>query len=360
MDLHDPATQRLWSDLAERSDNVFATYEWLGTWWKHFGRDRRLLLVAAGRGDGPPLAILPVYVAARTPVRTLRLLGHGATDRLGPVCAVGDQARALDALSTYLQLGGGRRWDLAILDELDGETPWLAEGGRVLARRPTRVVRLSGLDGAGWLASRSANLRDQIRKCERRLARTGTVTERTTADPGELAADLDCFFELHRRRWAAAPGGSRAFAGREAFHREVTALALAQGWLRLRFLEVDGEPVAGLYSLRFGGVESSYQASRDPAFDRWSVGLLIHARAIASCADEGVREYRFLRGDEAYKRRLANAEGSLQSVSVAATVVGRSMQAVVGAMPRLARRQQRYVPAPWAWGTGGAPKVGWP
>ena len=351
-----------WTALAERSDNVFATFEWLGTWWRHFGRGRELSVATVRDGDGRLRAVLPLYVASRAPVRVLRFLGHGPTDQLGPVCAVEDRALAARALARFATGPGGSRRGLLIADDVDvgpsdgeGELP----GSRLLGRRSMMAADLSGRSGDDWLVSRSANLRDQLRRSERRLAAQGTVRFRTADDPDRLDQDLSCLLALHDLRWAAQ-GGSRAFTGRIDFHHDLARTALERGWLRLRFLELDGEAVAALYSFRFGGVESFYQAGRDPAYDRCSVGLLLHSHAIRSCADEGVREYRFLRGDEHYKRRLAEDETDLCSLAWAHGVAGAGALRALAHLPQLSRAQQRWVPAAYAWASGGSPRLGRP
>ncbi|HWJ64377.1 MAG TPA: GNAT family N-acetyltransferase [Acidimicrobiales bacterium] len=348
-----------WTALAERSDNVFATYEWLATWWCHFGRDRPLLLTTVVDGDGDLVAILPLYVASERPVRIVRFLGHGLTDQLGPVCAVADRDLARRALAAYLRSSAAPAWDLAIGDELPVSPALL--GARSLSRSPTHVVSLasSGTSGDAWLAARSPKLRAQLSRAGRGLERLGPVTYRTTDDPAHAASDLELLWDLHRLRWAAQ-GGSRSFAGREAFHHEVVRLLLPLDRLRLRFLELDGRPVAATYSFRFAGVESHYQSGRDPAFDAHSVGLLLHRHAIRSCADEGVRELRFLRGDEPYKRRLADQVVEQESVGWSQGPLGSAALAAVAQLPRLSRTQARWVPASWAWGTGGSPRWGPP
>ena len=357
----DPAALReAWTDLATRSDNVFATYEWLATWWCHFGRGRPLLLTTVTDGDGALVAILPLYVAAERPVRILRFLGHGATDQLGPVCATEDRDRARQALAAFLHSNDAPGWDLVIADELPA-APTPLDGARLLGRAPTYVVPLAstGTSGDTWLATRSPKLRAQLSRAARGLERVGTVTYRTADDPAHAAADLELLWDLHRLRWAAQ-GGSRSFAGREAFHHEVVRLLLPLDRLRLRFLEVDGTAVAATYSFRFDGVESHYQSGRDPAFDAHSVGLLLHRHAIRSCADEGVREYRFLRGDEAYKRRLADQTVDQESVAWADGPIGSVALEAAAQVLRLTRAQARWVPAPLAWGTGGSPRWGPP
>lgn len=349
----------VWQDLAARSDDVFATYEWLATWWRHFGRDRELLLTTVRESDGRVLAILPLYAAATRPARVVRFLGHGATDQLGPVCAVADRARARAALHRFLVGPTAPRWDLVIADELPVSDD--RHGARLLARMPTHVVSLaaSGTGADGWLATRPPKLRAQLARDGRRLEELGDVTFRIADDPSAVDRDLDLLLDLHRRRWDPV-GGSRSFAGREAFHHEVVRTFLADDRLRLRFLELDGRAIAAAYSFRFDGVESHYQGGRDPAYDRCSVGLLLHRHAIRTCADEGVREYRFLRGDEPYKRRLADEVVEQESLAWTRGPLGDVAGAAVAQLPRLSRTQARWVPASWAWGTGGSPRWGAP
>ena len=347
-----------WDALAAASGNVFASRLWLETWWRHFGRDRPLRLGAHRAADGTLTAIVPLYLASRRPVRMLRFLGHGASDQLGPICARGDERAGAEALALAVA-ATGRAWDALLADELPTSLPWAPSTGRVLGRQASPVARLSGCTVESWLAARSANLRSQLARAERRLAAAGRVTHRTTAHAEDVARDLDTVIALHDRRWAAR-GGSRSFVGREAFHHDVCAQAFARGWLRLHVLEVDGEPVAALYNLRFEGAESFYQGGRDPAFDRCSVGLVLHARAIGRAIEDGIDEYRFLRGDEAYKHRFADEDRPLQSIGVARTAPGRATLAAVGRLAMGPRWLVRSIPAPYAWRTGATPRWGAP
>lgn len=353
-----------WTALADRSDNVFATHEWLATWWRHFGDGRPLLITSVRDADGRLVAILPLYLAAHRPIRVIRFLGHGATDQLGPICAVADRDRARRALATFVTEATDQPWDLAIADELPITTGMAggrtAPGSpRLLSRYPTHVVSLAGTTADGWSESRSPKLRAQLARGGRSLAAAGTVTYRATEDLDRVDADLELLLDLHARHWARH-GGSRSFALRERFHHDIVRTFLERGWLRLRFLELDGVAVAGLYSFRFQGAESHYQSGRDPGFDHHSVGLLLHRHAIRTCIDEGVREYRFLRGDEPYKRRFADRVVEQESVAWAHGPLGRAASATVAHLPRLNRAQTRWVPSSLAWGTGGSPRWGRP
>lgn len=349
-----------WRKLGEHGENVFGTWEWVSTWWRHFGRNRPLVVgVCRVVGAGEAKAILPLYVAAQRPARVLRLLGHGPTDQLGPVCDADDRGAAAKALRVLLD-DAQLAWDALIADELPADIDWAALlEARLLARTASPTARLEGCTYAEWLASRSANLRSALRRGERGLEAIGKVRYRVTSDPDRVDHDLGVLLKLHEARWRGS-GGSRSFAGREAFHRDIAQQAFARGWLRLRFLEVDARPVAALYNLRFAGNESFYQSGRDPCFDRFSPGLLLHAHAIRDAIESGCREYRFLRGGEPYKHRFADHDVGLQSVGVARGASGRVAVRMLKLLPGLPRWAVRRIPAPFAWGTGGSPIWGRP
>jgi CelD/BcsL family acetyltransferase involved in cellulose biosynthesis len=291
----------LWSELARRSGNVFATPEWLLTWWEHLGRGELSLWRL---GDA---ALLPLHLEDGR----LRFLGHGLGDVLGPVCAPGDRQAAARGLRVLLD-GPRIPWRSFEGADLPDDLPWPELlGAEIVRRKAMPAVRLPAGSWEDFLAGCSRNFRHQVRKRERRLERAGRLRYRVTQTRAELDRDLDAFLALHRARWAPAAGD---FAGREAFASALMGVLLERGWLRLRFLELDGRPLAALYNLRFGESESSYQAGRDPAAERYVVGFVLHARALREAVEDGLVEYRLLRGDEAYKWRFANRDDSVVSV----------------------------------------------
>jgi CelD/BcsL family acetyltransferase involved in cellulose biosynthesis len=346
-----------WRALAARSDNIFATWEWLSIWWDHFGRERSLRLHVCRAPDGTAVAILPLYLAARRGARVLRFLGHGASDQLGPICHPSDRERAARALGGVLH--DRDDWDVWIGDEVPADVDWAdATGARRLASQSSPVVAL-GTTSADWIARRSRNLRHEVAKKARRLARRGAVRFRSTTDGTDVESDLENLIRLHDERWRSS-GGSRSFRGRVAFHRAFAATAARYGWLRFHFVELDGRPIAGLYNLRYDGVEYAYQAGRLPEHDEYSLGTLLHVHAIREALDDGLREYRFLRGAEAYKQRFADRDAPLEAVAATNSAVGRVALASVARITDYPRWARRSVPAAIAWGTGGTPRWGHP
>jgi CelD/BcsL family acetyltransferase involved in cellulose biosynthesis len=283
--------------------------------------------------------VLPLYVWSRGPVRVLRFCGHGLGAQLGPVCAPEDRLAVAAALRRLLRL---LRADLLLAERMDGRAGWPGMLGARGARRISApLVRWSGRDWDGFLAARSATLRQQVRRKERQLARAHDVRYRTADDPERLDEDLDLLFALHEARWQ---GGTRVFSGANgAFHRDFARQAMIEGWLRLWFLELDGRAVAAWHGFRRGGVEWYYQAGRDPRAPG-SPGQVLLMRTLRAAVEEGCREYRLGPGDEPYKRRLADDDPGQDTIvmsaspaaaagaaSVQATAPRRLAQALLGA-----------------------------
>jgi CelD/BcsL family acetyltransferase involved in cellulose biosynthesis len=301
-----------WDALAEDAGHVFATPEWLRTWWRHHGDGRRPV-VGLVRSGGRLRAIVPMYAWWRHGVAVLRFAGHGPGDRLGPVSAPLADPEARTAVAAAMAAVPLRRYVLlaehVAADEGFGELT----GARPLYRESSPVLRFEQDTWEAFLAARAANFRQQVRRYPRRLAEHGEVTFRLAADPDRLDRDLDTLFALHRARW----GGETPFLADEAFHRDFAGRACDRGWLRLWFLEVNGRPVAALYGFRYAGAESGYQAGRDPGFAGGQVGFVMLAHAVRAALEDGMREFRLLRGGSAYKDRFATADPGIETYGLA-------------------------------------------
>jgi CelD/BcsL family acetyltransferase involved in cellulose biosynthesis len=319
------ALREPWTALGDRSGNIFSTWEWATTWWRHYGAERPLQLATLHDESDRPVAILPLYQAFRRPVRIARFVGHGAADQLGPVCAP-TESGVIEALA-----GSGHElgWDVLLADRLPGDSGWgAAIGGKTLTHESSPVIDVAGLTWDDYLARRSSNFRSQVRRKERKLERDHGMTYRLSdGGPEQLSRDLDALFELHRARWREE--GSGAFEDtREAFHRDFASVAAERGWLRLWLAEVDGKPIAAWYGFRFAGADWYYQFGRDPEWDRSSVGLVLLAHTVRDAIEAGQREYKLLRGGEGYKDRFATGDAGLDTIAAGRGPLGRS---VVGA-----------------------------
>ncbi len=324
-----------WHALDQRGDNPFTTWEWATTWWAQFGRGRPSLRVIDD-GAGGVRGILPLYETRMGPIRTLRLIGHGAGDCLGPAGDAADTGLAAEALSLVLQ-STEPGWRVLLAERLPGDAGLdRLPGARILQRAASPVIDLAG----GWedvAAGFGRKLRKEIARKERVFAREHQVTFRRTDDPERLDADFDVFLALHAARW---PDGQSSLLPRAAFHRAFARLALEQGWLQLWILEADGRPVAARCDYLMGGRWYAYNAGRDPAWHRESVGLLLRAHTIREAISRGATTYHLLRGDEAYKERLATRDPGLVTIAIGRGLFGRAaVRAGSGALSMRRARQ---------------------
>jgi CelD/BcsL family acetyltransferase involved in cellulose biosynthesis len=318
-----------WTHLAEASHNIFATWEWNSLWWRRYGGDRRLRVAVVGEGDAQ--AIVPLFEWSRRPLRALRLLGHGHGDRLGPICAEDDPQVSAQAMRLAL---AAEPHDVLVGDWVAGDRSWAQVlGGRVVRTTGYPILDLTHGSWQEFLAGRSPKFRKSVRHGHNRLRRDGDVGVRaTTAD--SLERDLDTAFRLHRARFGAH-AGCHFCGAHERFHREFAAVAFDRGWLRLLFLEVEGEPVASEYGFVFQDAYFAYQGGRDPAWDRHSVGFLLEVESIRRALEEGLQEYRFLGGAEGYKYRYPTTDPGLETIVVPASRSGRVAAAALDAAWRL-------------------------
>ena len=314
-----------WDALAERSGSIFSTAAWSRVWWAHFGEGHELLLHVVRADDGSLTVVLPLYAWRRRLPRVVRFLGHGPGDELGPIHERGAHVTAASALRSALD---ALEWDVFLAEQLPGEEGWPALVKGASWRREASPSLTLPTSWEEYLAGRSSNFREQLRRREAALAKEGAVVLRR-AVPESLSGDLDALFALHRARWGATP----SHFGDSPFHRELARVALDRGWLRLWLLELEGRPIAAWHGFQVGTVCSYYQAGRDPSFERFSVGFLLLAYTIRSAIAEGAQEYRFGRGDEAFKSRFTSHDPGLETVVLTRGLVGAG--AAAGA--RLAR-----------------------
>ncbi len=326
-----------WTALALATGHPFATWEWNACWWRWFGSGRALYCFSCRDQTGALVAILPLYVARTRPLRVARFLGYA--DLHSPVCAPADRVLAAHAVRQAMRRPGG--CSLILAERLPCEQGWgELSGGTLLTRHENPVLSLAGISWEEYLASKSRNFREQVRRKERRLVEERGLTFRLT-DPSHLDDDLDALFRLHAARWGDQSTG--CFAGdRGRFHRDFAGLALRRGWLRLWLAEINAEPVAAWYGWRFAGVEWYFQAGRDPRLDSYSLGFVTLAHTVREACRDGVSAYNFLAGGDVYKWRFTaedpGSETRLLSAGLSATAASVGVRLALS-LPEPVRRR---------------------
>ena len=217
---------------------------------------------------------------------------------------VADRAASLPLLRAVWGLGATRL-------VLSGTAPALAAecGGTVLRLQERLAPRVDlRLGGGGWMAGRSANTRQQLRRSARAY---GMPVLHRAADLEEAQRWLVALVALHTASWnARGKPGAFATPWLRRFHAALVARAFERGELELLRAGGEGATLGYLYNFRLRGQNSAYQSgfAPPPAGAQHKPGLTCHALAIEAAEARGDAVYDFLAGDDRYKRSLANAE----------------------------------------------------
>ena len=314
-----------WDALAESSRNVFGTRQWLSTWQRHERERGEDVTLVTRRQDGTLAGLLVLSVTHRRPM-VLRPRGPQPSTQDPVICANEDLDWVLRDLAQ--QLADRRDWHVLLLEDVPLGRPW-GSGLRVVRSRQeaSRVIELNGRTWDQLLASSNRSFRTDLLRRGRRLQERYQVRYRRAEDATCLKADIDRLLQLHWMRWGDE--ANLLTPARAPFLHDFAAQALELGWLELWFLELDGRAVAAYIGFRFAGTEAAFATGADPAFRQDHVGIAMIFHMVRQAADDGVREFRFLSGNQPYKARMPNSDRPVERLAISQGLVG---QLALGAL----------------------------
>jgi CelD/BcsL family acetyltransferase involved in cellulose biosynthesis len=283
----------------------FFLHAWLTAWLRHYAGGAELAIHVARR-DGRLVAALPLIVRRRLGLRVARFVG-------GRQSALGDLMLApVEPFSTARAVMG-RVSSSADLVDLYGlpTVSHVGEAGdselEVLQRVEAPVLDLRPDWDTVYKAKTSSKKRNLHRRRRRQLAELGRLEVVVARSPDELAEALEDAFRLHELRWNGRPDGSGFVTPQGmAFHREAV-LALAELDVpRIVLLRLDGKAIAFHYYLAFEQTMYVHRLAFDPAFSRYSPGLVNTLDTIEAASEEHLRRVEYLGGAERYKVELSD------------------------------------------------------
>jgi CelD/BcsL family acetyltransferase involved in cellulose biosynthesis len=323
-----------WADVAsaDPDPNVFLTWQWAHTWWRHFGHGRphHSLHIVVVRDPQGVVGIAPLYRsrvgAGPRPLRTtaLQRINHDSGDYGGMLLARrADETVALLVDHLGAQLLGGV--SVVVLTRLASDARFTRLLGDELVRHAaTLETVVDQLDGAclytdvrtGFDLGKQAK-KHKIRQRTRRLdEQYGDVAfvEHTGAT---LEDGLDRLVDLHDRRWEEIDEpmqGLLASPERREFLFDAIRALDGEGMVTLLSIEAAGTPVAVELDFVHENRVFLFKGAFDPEYAAFSPGQLLHHRVFEDGLADGIDVFDFCRGDALYKRRWANGERHLSTV----------------------------------------------
>lgn len=307
----------LWA--ADPTATPFHTPDYaLAAWSTELGIDRSFRQVRFTEGD----TLVGLANLTIEPDGTLRFLGNASvTDYLGPLSLPDHREQVARALvSTVVDLDG---WERAELLGMAADAGWIEPIVDAFAAsdlQPT-VARLDvcpRIDLKGGLEAYferlPSKMRHEFKRKERRLEReTGGYTLRlSTADT--LTDDLERFYAMHRA--SDGPKGHFLYDEMAVLFTRMAEAFEKRDWLRLSWLEVDGEPWAGVLTFAAKGVWNVYNSVFDHTKREFGPGMVLMGESIRMAAAEGAVVFDLLRGDEPYKYRFGAVDVKVMQVIV--------------------------------------------
>ncbi|MEM2661271.1 MAG: GNAT family N-acetyltransferase [Nitrososphaeria archaeon] len=309
-----------WNFLLKRNvlgDNVFLTWEWLSTWWKHFGDGRKLLLLTV-EDEGEIIAIAPLMLSKyKLPIfgtiKKVEFIGVRHSDYNNFIISK-KETGCIKLILDYL-LDSVAEWDWIELKEIPETNHNAYYPNKLFSNVPFKLKLnkrvcnicpyISLPSTFDELCSKlSKNMRQNLKKYLRRIKANHQVEFKRYDEAGfSVIEAMKIFMKLHEARWTKE-GKNGAFKDNPRFRDfqfKIAKIFAHKGWLGLYFLLADHEPVSTQYSFEYGNKIYYYLGGFDPKFSSYSVGNLTIMFLLERGIQKGFKEYDMMRGIEPYK-----------------------------------------------------------
>ncbi|HZV73094.1 MAG TPA: GNAT family N-acetyltransferase [Conexibacter sp.] len=317
------ALEAEWDALAVADALPQMSPAWVLAWWRHVAPAGAVPRSVAVRDDGVLVGLAPYYVVPGGGGRVdYRLPGIEITARLAPLAVRDREWEVAEAIGRALA-GASPRPDALLFEGIAVDGQWqtaLRERWPGPLRPPlwrTHVdgspfVSLREQSFEAWMAAKSSNFRQQMRRLRRRFAQAGGVSRLATR--ATLADDAAAFVRLHASRWDGRGHSNLVDLG-ERFAATIVDAGerlLDDERLALRVLELDGEPICAQLFIEAGGTVLFVNGGWDERHAALKPSLLCLLDAVEDAFAQGRGRLDLGVGEQSYKRRFADGDAPLE------------------------------------------------
>jgi CelD/BcsL family acetyltransferase involved in cellulose biosynthesis len=311
--------------------STFSTWEWLDSWWRSFGDNAELRVLAlfeSSRLVGlAPLSILKRKFLGPVSLRVLLFMGDGSgdSDNLDFPVLPGFEEEFGKAILDHLKQHR-QQWDICQLNTMPSSPPVAGCLEKLLRSEGWTCFEYSRTCSAVHLPATweeyvqqlSSEDRNNLARYGRRLNKRYSTRIHRCTDEQELPRCLGSLFHLHQERWQkAGESGSFGSVARRQFYEQLSHRLLARGWLEMWILELNGAIAAVQYAFRYGSTVYQLQEGYDPEHTSDRAGFILRGEVLKQLIAEGVRIYDFLGGELSYKARWGAQVGHYRDLHFA-------------------------------------------
>ena len=323
--------QDQWNHLLQESAShvPFLTFEYQQAWWQTRGggewpADSQLVIITAFEGD-QLVGVAPLFQANNI-LGDPALMFVGAievSDFLDFIVKPEHLSEFITGFMDYLLGEGLPHWELLDLYNLLEESPTLKALETEASQRgwdhqqihlqPAPFIPLPG-DYEAYLASLDKKQRHEIRRKWRNVETSLAEAKfYFVEDPDQLEAETQAFIEMMTQ-----DPNKRDFlteAMQQHLHNTVQ-VAFKSGWLQLAFFTLDGIKAAGYLSFTFQERIWCYNSGWDWEYRDYSPGWVLLAHLLEWANENSIKEFDFMRGDEAYKYKFGGIDRHIYRVTL--------------------------------------------
>ena len=329
--------------ILEIGGDIYFTYDWCRTWWRHYSRNRELRILLFWQGR-TLVSLLPLVIdrlwLGPIPIRLAKMLGSDFTTVVlnPPVAPAHAQAVYRASLQHLL---GEDRCEAVWFGPLAGSRPHrqdLREACQACGPAVLKIIRDRDIGVhtifhlpdtfEQYLAELDKSQRGNYRRDRRHLDKQCPLRLEKIEDPNRIEDEFERFLAMHEAQWSAQGmlGHFGDWPGAEAFNRDLVRTMAAQGRLRLERLTAGAEVAAYDYSFQVG--ERLYwrlpaRRTGEP-WERLGLGRVSLVARIEAAIGAGVRQMEGGAGHYDYKVRLGATEYPLGSMLIAGGPVARA------------------------------------
>ena len=305
--------QNFWDETLNRSieNNIFLTWEKMVCSVDHLEKNSSLKILCATE-DNKLVGIAPFRITHRglkghLGFGIIEPLTNGDTDYTGLIIAE-KQDQCLHKFLAHLF--SQKDWDVMYIPDLPQTSPCLN-----LLKNATDIPKFEIEKGLicpyvviprskeTLLASLNKKLEKKLRKSLIKLEHEhGRVELKDYSELGSLEEAIQILIDLHQKRWTSKGISGKFLDNKSRNITMQTAKYFAEkDWLRLYFLTVNEKPVAVELNFEYNKKMCCHLKGFDIDYYKYRVGSLLTLKVLEKCIEEGISEYDFMQGDEAYK-----------------------------------------------------------
>lgn len=286
---------------------VYLSHRWIAGWLRFFGRDKHLWILIVKdrhRWIGAVPLVQSVQHWHGFPVRILHFPISFASGNLRCDFILSeDWERAVLTIAKYLKESAGE-WDRWELSGLPADSPALAplrdfftsSSFHTTAWQPQHSYYYLPISGGfdAFLEKKSRRFRKTLRNHENRLGQTAGAAYRTLKNREEIMKGMETLLDLEARSSKASQLEMTRLEGEiRDFYRYLAESFAKSGDAQIDLIEIDGNAIAALFSLRMEGSLFLLYTCYDPSAASVSPGLLLFRKVLERAWSESLLEIDF-------------------------------------------------------------------